>query len=452
MDSSFFLYWPDPEKLKRAGFDKLAYIPCVFDSHWRYAESESAYLGIRGRARLKPNNAGPVLQRTRIPTPLSMRTIGEALVNFLEWCSVRGKQWEAMDYDDILSGYQTEMANGKWSVRHAPLSARTINFRVGEACRFLEWTASVNIRPPFEVPRTKISIHQPTGTLTHGHNRKVVDVRVGAVRPAPFRLRIPTDAEVGRWLKGVLAESGYTKHLICRLILETGIRREEAVQWRVDTLPLEKARWECKGDRVLVEISYGAKGPKERNHRGDLVGPTRSIAMPLALAEELYEYNRSKRPILRAKFVRAGQTDSERRHRLKHSTDRLFLSDSTGEPVSAQRLYTAWSGPVFLPFAGWSVHLGRHWWACKKLLKAVDGLRKIQALNANYGEGDTVLTASATDVINLEIRPQLGHVSADTSQAYLVWIRQVFQLTAIYDEYEKDLEEVTDPGPVDQED
>jgi hypothetical protein len=172
--------------------------------------------------------------------------------------------------------------------------------------------------------------------------------------------------------------------------------------------------------------------------------------MPLAIAEELHEYYRSKRPILRAKFVRAGKTELERRHRLKQTTDRLFLSDATGEPVSAQRLYDAWTGAVFLPFTGWSPHLGRHWWACKKLLKAVDGLRKIKALGANYGEGDAILTASATDVINLEIKPQLGHVSAETSEAYIVWIRRVFELTTLYDEYETDLEDVTDPAPTDQ--
>lgn len=444
MENSFFLYWSDAKKVEAAGFGKLAAIPCIFDAQWRYAETPSAYLGVRGRALLKPTNQGPALQRLRLPTALSMRTIGEALVNFLEWCAVSGKQWEDLSYDDILSGYQEDMSRGNWSVRHNPLSARTINFRVGEACRFLEWTANVQIRPPFEVSRTGVYIDRPSGTSAHGHKRKVVNARVGAVRPNPLQLRMPTDAEVVRWLKVVLAQSGYTKHLMCRLILETAIRREEAVQWRVDTIANDKARWIRQGDKVLAKISYGAKGPKQRNHRGDVVGPTRSISVPLDLAEELHEYYRSKRPVLLAKFTRAGQTQAERRHRLENATDRMFLSDGTGRPVSAQRLYEAWTGASFLPFVGWSPHLGRHWWSCKKLLKAVDSLRKIGALKANYGDGDAVLTASSTDVLNLEVKPQLGHLSAETSEAYIVWLKRVFELTSLYDEYAMDLEDLSD--------
>jgi integrase len=444
MDANFFLFWPDAKKVKAAGFKSLAHVPCVFDAHWRYQRIPSVYLCARARAKLERKSNRPALHAVRYPTVLSLRAFGEALINFLEWCAENGRPWEVVDYDDdIVSGYQEDMLSGAWSARRSALSARTINARVGEACRFLEWAASVHLREPFEILTTKVSVDQQSGTSTHGHKRKTVEVRVGGIRPNPLQLRIPTDAEVDRWGRSVRAESGYTKSLMCRAVLETAVRREELVQWRIDTLPIDKTQWRVEGDSVMVTISYGAKGSKRRNESGDLVGPSRDIVIPLSLAESLHEYYRTIRPALRKKFVYAGGTEAERRRRMKLTTTRLFLSEATGLPVSAQRFYEAWTGASALPFAGWSPHGGRHWWSCKKLLKAVKRLEGIGALAPSYSDGDSMLTASATDVIRLVIKPQLGHLDEKTSEAYLVWVRRIVELATLYDDYERELEDVT---------
>lgn len=438
----FFLFWPDAGELKAQGFAPVAHVPCVFDSNWCYAVIPSQYLRARARTLIGPQSAGPLLKRPRYPTKRSLKGFGHALVNFLEWCAATGRRWEEADYlEDIIEGYQADMSTGRWSMRGNPLKPRTMNGRVDEACKFLRWAASQGCRVPFEVPTVTTTRPSETGTSTHAFRRST-EVRVGAVRPDPITLRIPTDAEVTAWHESVRIESGPTKALMCELVLETGIRREETVQWQLDTLPLDPASWHRSGTEVMVSIMYGTKGPKRPDGRGGEVGPRRDIWLPESLALQLHHYREKVRPGLRAQFVRSADSLEEKRKRMRESKTQLFLSDSTGEPVSAQRFYDAWTGASRRPYPGWSVHLGRHWWSCKKLLRGCSTRLKIASLGPTYGEQHGVVTSTAIDIIKLIIEPQLGHVSGKTAYAYLVWIQRVLMLTSLHDDYEQELEKV----------
>jgi integrase len=217
--------------------------------------------------------------------------------------------------------------------------------------------------------------------------------------------------------------------LMCETLLGTALRREELCSWRVDTLPLHKADWRI-GDqtapygeqRVLVEIRYGTKGPDYAHDCGDKIGPQRSIWIPLSLADSLHAYRLQDRNIaLRRWIQRAARMGLQKRD---DNVVHLFLDENTGERISAKRLYRAWTG-VRLPMEGWSPHLGRHWWACSTLWAQLMRHERLWKL----GEASTeeLIHTSATNVIRLQIQPQLGHADERTSMRYLDWALDMFQ-------------------------
>ena len=366
-----------------------------------------------------------------------MANFGAALINFREWCAHTNRSWQELDYfKDILGGYQDDMLHGSWSSRGLPLKPRTINLRVAEAVNFLEWAARKGLRGEFQVPTVPVAMPaRSRGTYASRRSVETINVRVGSVRTDPMLLHIPTDKEVDSWLESVRIRRDHTKWLACRLIIKTGVRREEAVQWQVDTLPLDRDDWECMGDSVLVTIKHGTKGPKSLDHKGVEIGPARQIVIPLSLALEIERYRASVRPRLRAQYVRGVKTVGERRARMEEVSTRLFLSDYTGEPLSAQRLYEAWVLKARIPYKGWSPSCGRHFWACKTLLRNANPREFAGAIEGAYGDDHSPLISSAIDTINLIIRPQLGHVDESTTHAYLVWLRRVIMLTNISDDY-----------------
>lgn len=289
-----------------------------------------------------------------------MSAYGSALCDFFEWCELRGKNWKTVEYDDLADmthGYQAEMQRGTWSASGKALAVSTVNTRVDQACMFLQWAHARSLRGEFYVPTKTVSIKQDTARNSHGHKARQVETRVGKVRADPRRLRLPTDAQVQKWLRAVRIEKGETKALMCELVVQTAIRREETVQWRVDTLPEQKKDWDVRGGSVSVLLMYGTKGPKYGSPDGER-GPSRIIKIPVYLAEKLHEYRIVRRAVLRAMYVRSASSLEEKRTRMREVTTRLFLSDFTGKPVSSTAFYDGWKDVSHLPFAQWSPHLG----------------------------------------------------------------------------------------------
>lgn len=423
-----------------AGFGKVADVPVIFDGNWTQERVASRYLRERACLTLtQPSLLDLVSKAGVIPTHHSLKTFGEALCNFLEWCEVRAKDWQTLTYDEILTGYQAEMQRGTWSVRGKGLAPTTVNARVSQACNYLNWASSLGLRGQFYVPTTIKRIKAPTHKNSHGHRLKQVISRSGRVREDPMDLRLPTDDQVRMWRKSVGVRQGPTKVLLCDLIAQTGIRREEAVQWRVTTLPLSKADWNILGDQVQVSICYGAKGPKYPSEDG-YRGPTRIITMPLALAERIHEYRTFRRPIQRGRYVKAAKSQSERRARAREKVTRLFLSDVTGMPISASAIYDAWKNKGDLPFSAWSPHLGRHYWSCKTLLQeARKHLSQMKSGQKILGDWTTGLL---TDTLSLIIQPQLGHLDERTTLGYLTWIKGALSMVDHQMAYDSELEEI----------
>jgi integrase len=438
-----YLFWPDGERLKEKGYVAIAHVPALFYSNWKYHDEVSRYLRERALLEWSPGHNGLArLTARRFPTDISLRTFGEALCNFTEWCEVRNLDWRKLEYvTHLVDGYQAEMLEGTWSASGIALKASTANQRTQEACNFLRWAAVRGLRPAFDVVTTTRQVSAPSARQVHGHRPLEVKSRVGAARQDPAELRIPTDAEIEAWLRSVRIERGPTKTLMCELVIATGIRREEVVQWRIDTLPEDRADWHTVGEHVEVVIRYGTKGQKQAGPGGERHGPPRRIAIPLKIAERLDHYREYVRPGQRASYVRAAKSRAEQRQRMRNAPKQLFLSDTTGQPISAKAFYDAWTEASKVPYSGWSPHPGRHYWACKTLLNAV--LLRKQALgDATSHLSPALVSESATDTLNMVIRPQLGHVSVETSALYLVWVQRAFTLTDLHDAYEKSLEDL----------
>ena len=377
-------------------------------------------------------------------TPASKQSFGEYICNFLEWCELRNLDWRLLDYKThILSGYQKEMSAGSFSANHRGLAPSTVNSRVQEVWNFLEWAASRAFRTNFDVPTITVSVSRNNPTLSHGHKTKDVEIRVGGVRPDPKSLHMPSRDAMARWLESVRIEKGITKHLMAELVIRTGIRREEAVQWRMHTLPERKSEWNIKGGEVEVMIEYGAKGPKRYNGFGDLVGPQRMVLLPLEIAEKLHNYRETKRLKYFATYVKKGKTPKDRKNRSDNPFPQLFLSDFTGEPVSSQTFYDAWTEASRIPYKGWSPQSGRHYWACNELLME---LEKTFSAVKNLDKSEIPLDwirGNVQDSIYLRIRPQLGHVDSGTTERYITWVLQQYRGTEISDQYENALENNT---------
>ncbi len=381
----------------------------------------------------------------RYPTTKSLETFGRALVDFFDWCEVRAVDWREVDYTHhLVNRYQSEMLKGAWSASGRPLAPRTINARVQESCNYLTWCAQKGYRRPFSFLTAVRQITVNSASRTHGQTLHIQS-RIGRVRPAPTNLKLPTDCQVVDWLKGIEIECGHTKALMCELIVKTGVRREEACQWRVDTLPLSRANWDVVGNSVTVSVKYGAKGQKYPDAYGNLYGPERHIRISLELAERIAHYRDEIRFKSRALFARAASNASERLVRSRKAEQRLFLSEATGKPISAQVLYIAWVDSSRLPYRGWSPHLGRHYWACKTMLEAI-AQRVENAGNTPNRLEPTWITGIATDALMLLVRPQLGHVSQETSNIYLVWLANAYIKAQIDDDYAMMLDDFPGPG------
>jgi len=440
-----YVMWPILDQMQKSGFQHLTKIPFVIAGARGYQREASWYLRDRALLAWTPGNTQ---HNGRYPTRQSLSTYASSLVDFLDWCDSTSRDWRTIEYtSDLVHGYQEQMGSGLWSASGKPLSAQTINMRIGEAMRFLQWGTARSLRKPFEAITVTKKISIPSHQHAGKHVQKEIEVRAGRVRPDPVTLRLPTKPEVARWLKVVQIEKGLTKALMCDLIIQTAIRREEACQWREDTLPLNRADWNVKGDTVTVKIEYGTKGGKTTDENDDERGPPRNITMPFAMAKRLEDYRRNVRPGNRSNFVRANSsTPVERRELTKANPRQLFLSDSNGRPIQDHTLYDAWTNVSYLPFEGWSPHGGRHYWACDTLLSSIkkDAAALGSALNA--ATSSNWITGCANDTMMMVIKPQLGHVSAVTTEQYLKWVLQTSAQVDLNDGYQAALDAKMGPS------
>lgn len=422
---SFAIYYSNPALTAEAGFEKVAHLPCIFDSRPGYHRQASAYLIDRGLGYWNPVTRGTDAFSVA-PTDNTILNYAHWLANFLDWADIRGVDLATCSYGEHVHGrYQKDMSEGRWSRDGNGLAPRTINSRVQQACDYLTWMSDKGLRPPFAIPMHTATVHRGSAMSSVRHQSAEVQVREGKVRQNKKTLRMPTDAQLSGWLERVYAKMGYTKGLMCEVILLTALRREEAACMRMDILPEDPADWHrSKSDapleeqRVCVSIKFGAKGPCYGYDHGDKIGPERAIWMPLVLAERIHEYRKNKRNAALKLWVNSAKSLDEKKARIK-DTVHLFLDEKTGKRLNDKNIYNSWTS-VELPYKGWCPHLGRDWWACSVLwneMKKHEHLAKLDASTAA-----ALLESTAMSIIRLQIQPQLGHADDSTTMMYLEWI------------------------------
>ncbi|QRM34788.1 hypothetical protein [Microvirga sp. VF16] len=411
-----FLFRRDPALLSPIGFGSVGHVPFLLNHDMSYADEVNRFLRERALLDWHPNNRhGEATARVRAPAENTIFAIARDLENFLTYMEVNGLDWRAMDYRQVLRTYQADQNNGSWSERGVPLAPATINRRVGYVCEFLSWAGDRGLRPAFLILESRSTVRDRSGTATT-HRFHDVAGRAGRVRERIERLRIPTVAEIDTWLAEVEAKRGKTKALACKTILETGMRLEEVALLRAAQVPDPGTI--LPGYPARMDICYGTKGSRQVGDP-DKKGKQRLLRFGVDFLHTLDDYRRLRR----AKAVAAFRRNNPG----KRPSDILFLSESTGEPLTKKMIYDAWTRAEKLPFPGWSPHAGRHAFACLLLLRLIheEGERIGQSA-ATLPR--SVMITQAMDLVQMYVRPILGHVSEQTTARYLEWVADHFMV------------------------
>lgn len=431
MEYSYKVVYPTPQNLIDAGYGRVARLPCIIDSRPGYHRAASRYLIDRGLGLWDPTSRGKK-ESLLPPASISIKNYAHWLANFLEWCDVRTLDPMTVEYVSGLIGrYQKEMLEGIWSSVNTGLAERTINSRVNTAIEFLNWASDKGMRAPLVVPTITRTFLRGSATSSVSHLPVQVEARKGKLREHKRRLGFPEEKVIAAWLDGIFRKEfvGPTEGLICETILETALRETEAACLRVDTLPRNREDWKIanptaavENQAVLVEVRYGTKGKEYGWNHGDKIGPVGTIRIAMPLALKLHHYREVIRPKALSVAIRQGSTAAEQR-RIRDEAVHLFINPRTGRRYTGGNIYDIWRS-VERP-KGWSPHLGRDFWACSLLWRRIEDQRKLleHALKTNLDE--TVLAAlqsNALSVIELEIQPQLRHVSKETTMIYLQWL------------------------------
>lgn len=436
----FTVVYAPPDGVTAAAYPGLIGLPLIFDRGPGVHRLALRFLLDLAYAKWHFHAGLLMSSGAKMPTHKSMRTIAARLANFLDWADRRALDLRTCNYSQGVARYQQEMLRGVWSSSGRGLETSTVNFRVDVATHYLRWLADTGERDRFDVLTKEIS--QTYGR--HDSSRKSIKtftVREGRLKQKPKVLTLPTKQQAVEWLKEAKCVSGPTFGLMAESVLRTGMRREELICLRVDSLPLSPSDWEVANptqpphlQEIVIRLEWGPKGETIATCpiSGDERKVGRTIRVPRTLALEWHEYRRKSR--VRAVGKRLAGLKGRQREEVAASRIHLFLRDDTGDRWSGKKFYDDWvTVPRF--FAGrWYPHAGRHWWACMTLWD------EVMRLEAERHTKENLLS-----IIMTRIQPQLGHVCEDTTMLYLRWATNQLGTPLVLDE--TDEETGADPSP-----
>lgn len=394
---------------------KLQNIPILISDDGNYLLEPNTYLVERCCGEWGPTE----VDDPRVLTLKSRQGVASRLCAFLRFCRLApSRDWRRMTYSEHLLGeYQPGLLAGTCSATLKPLSAASVNAYLDEAVAFLTWAAERGHRQPFKVPRRRRSASFSSGRHSHSNKRRLTSSRHGKLQVARDPLdTLPATSDVWKWLKAIHVRAP-VKALIFELIIRTGVRISEANQLRQTCFPDKdhdgSERWPprwMKQGWVPVTLTYGVKGGKvEPASMRSL--QSRTIEVPIDLADRIWRYKQLVRPRLLRRFTRGHATGDR-------SDDRLWLGEIKGQPVSNTMLYKAWTKLPFCP-KGWNPHDGRHYFAVEKVCEHVRLMLRLHGRDSPATTSVGWLHGLAAGHIRLILSPLLGHVSEDTTMRYL---------------------------------
>ncbi len=391
---------------------KLQVIPILIGDDGSYPVEANRYLVERSCGEWAPGAEED--EDPTIPTLRSRGNIASRLCAFFYWCDLDARRdWHVMEYvEDIFGGYQVELLSGKASASNRSLKPSTVNLYLDEACAFLTWAGERGYRGTFKVPQRRVSVAASLGNHSLSHLGIQTNQRHGKLQVQDHDLdSLPVSGEVARWMRAVHIRHP-VKALVFELIIRTGARISEANQLRITCFPRKskwKSSWLARG-KIPISLRYGVKGGKVQPG-SQLSTRTRVIQVPIDLADRIEHYIIFVRPTLLARFHRGAMADTPR-------TDRLWLGERKGQPVSNQMLYKAWTGTARCP-DDWHPHAGRHFFAVEELCEATRQLLKFHEIENPQGVSLGWLHGLMAGQVKLILSPLLGHASEKTTMRYL---------------------------------
>lgn len=396
------VFQPNADRIAKLGFASVAHVPVIFDSRQRYCREYNRYL--RERAELDWRPAAGFHDR---PRPRTLKTIADHLTNWIRWCESKDVAWQKATYDHVLV-YQDEQHSGIWSASGERLAASTSNGRADNATHFLTWAADRGLRGEFKV---NLTVQQKR----IGGRMRTVTVRPGRLKEPLGEsqidtFRLPQPVEVRDWLAAVRRCRGYAKYLVCRFILETGVRLGEAEAFPVADWPSVEKIEEAAFRRdvfVPANLTRGTKG-----------GRPRTIRVPIELAREIRVWIDGPRN----KYVFALYKRDGKR------TDNLFVSDAPGFigiPILRHTIGDCFAKVTPRPKV-WSPHKGRHAFACFFILYALEAEARAHK-STPAGMGVNWVHNRGSEWLKM-LQRQFGHVDEVTTQIYLKWLATALNL------------------------
>lgn len=415
------IFRPNPIKLIESGYVSAKNLPVIFVGGIKYHNDANEFLYERCLGYWPLTPAGQELPLSK----LTALTYAHEIANLCQYLDARRIDLTNVEYvTHLIDGYQKEMLSGAWSALGIPLNGSTINSRVNRACEFLQWLTEKGRRQTFPVPTRQVSFQTHSALDSHGHRAKTVNSRVGQVPVRPRALVMPTDESLGLWLGGVRRTFGGTVSLAVETVLQTALRKAELVGLRIDSIPRDPRDWTVvnplaspESQSILMTVRYGTKGRDYGTDNGDKIGPEREILVPLELAKQINLYVAQDRPRALQKLL-ANYKGAELRAKL--NDPHLFLDERTGERLTYDRFTHCWRSAPNVPCPAWCPHRGRHWWACMTLWRGIkEREAEITAFGSSAGQHLILL---GTQILQLEIQDQLGHLSPATTRRYILWV------------------------------
>ena len=405
------IVWPPAGFFITHGVPKLQHLPIVL-GRGVYPIEPNRYIEERCLGEWAPGMGeedDPIIH-----TKKSRENLAKRLCAFLYWLDQGAdRDWRLLTYDDVRK-YQYGLQLGTANVSARPLANGTVNGYVDEACAYLLWAAERGLRDRFKVPRRRQRVSNASrGRNTFSHRGFEAGARQGSLQQnfsEPEAL--PSADEVERWIQATRTRAPI-KALMFELMVRSGCRISECSQLRVRCFPREshwKPKWLGQG-WVPVRVRFGVKGPKVVPD-SDLSTNSRVLHVPLDLALRIEHYLKWVRPNLLARFHRGERSADPR-------TDRLWLGESTRQPVHYSTLYKAWTLPPHCP-SDWHPHSARHFYAVEKVVEATKSFLDLNGLHEKVSmEGIGWLHGLLAGQIRLILSPLLGHVDEKTSEKYL---------------------------------
>lgn len=442
-DYPYRVVYATPRFLEQEGFGRVERLPFIFDHRPKYHRHANQFLIDLALGEWSMSTRGEQDPVAPPPTMVTIKNYADWLANFLDFCHQWGNDPLQADYViDIVHGYQDAMSSGIWSRDNRPLAPKTINCRVAIACMYQQWAVDKGLRGSFHIPKVRKTFAIDNPHSSGAATTKTIEARRGKVRESKRRLGFPDEKVIAAWLQRV-RERCSVEGLIAETILETAIRRAEASAWRVDTLPLDPEEWHIMNrDRpiehqsVLITLRYCTKGRKYGEDRGDKIGPEGKIHLPMPLALKLHEYRQKVRPKALTICMRRARNGREA-EAIRNSKVHLFLHPNTGEPYTAPQIYDFWTSKRVACPRGWSPHLARDFWACSVLWKHVTAQQQLVEHAIKGGSDPSLLKILQLDIegfVERVIKPQLRHVSRETSLIYLQWVSDRLHINLQLDE------------------